>query len=397
MKKHILLIGGRDHTIHKLKKLGIDYTLFQTPSLTTEEQRNSSKRLIVCNYENTDEVLNIAKSIHLFDQFDAVVSFAEYGMYTAAICAKELNLPSNDIEPVIYTRDKIKMRNLLGEHKLGTVKYKVCEDISDVYQFFHGLNNEPIVIKPFSGGGSSGVSFISNESEIEAAWKWTCDTGVMPVLAEEYIDGNELSVESISLSGKHKIAIITEKQTTGFPNFIETGHQAPARLDEETKRQIEKLVIQFLNLIGQKTGPAHTEIKLSKKGPKIIESQTRIGGDQIWEMTEIITGIDLMSETICHFLSIPISPNKSSAHATAIRFFTYENEEIKSILNLDEIRKLPNVIRVTCTLKAGQKLGPLKSSESRQGYVFCQGNDVEEAIYNTEFAKNQLVVETTRI
>jgi biotin carboxylase len=397
MKKHILVIGGRDHTIQKLKNLKIDFTLFQTPNLTTQEQITSAKRMVICNYENTNEVVDIAKSIHEIDKFDAIVSFAEYAMYTATICAKELDLPCNDIKPVIYTRDKIKMRALLAENNIGTVKYKVCKNIADVKDFFINVNKEPIIIKPFSGGGSRGISLIQEETEIEKAWNWTCENGILPILAEEYIDGSEFSVESISLSGLHEVAMITEKVTTHFPHFIETGHQAPADLSLITKQEIEKLIIQFLDLIGQKTAPAHTEIKLSKNGLKIIESQTRIGGDQIWEMTEMITGIDLMSETICHLLQLPAPNREPKINAAAIRFFTYENQVIEEITNIDEVKKLPNIIRVNCTLKPGQKLGELKSSECRQGYIFCKGNTLIEAINNAEFAKKQVLITSKKI
>lgn len=395
--KHILVIGGRDHTIHKLKKLGVSYTLFQTPELTTEEQIKSSRRLVVCDYEKTSEVLQMAEAIHAFDKFDAVVSFAEYGMYPAVLCAKQLNLPSNDVKPVEYTRNKIKMRQLLGENKFATVQYAICDSVLDVKNFFNRMKCKKIIIKPFSGGGSCGVSLIESARDIENAWKWTAESGVLPILAEEYIEGQEFSVESISLNGKHEIAMITEKQTTGFPHHIETGHQAPARLDKITENLIAKTVTDFLDLIGQKTAPAHTEIKLTEDGCKLIESQTRIGGDQIWEMTEMITGIDLMTETICQLLEMPFPKRESKARAAAIRFFMYENRIIRDIRNVNLVEKLPNVVRVNCTLTPGAKLGPLKSSDSRQGYVFCKGDNTENAVLNAEFAKKHIQVDSDLI
>lgn len=45
--KHILMIGGHDQTIHKLKKLGIRYILLQTPDLVADEQIKSSQKLLV--------------------------------------------------------------------------------------------------------------------------------------------------------------------------------------------------------------------------------------------------------------------------------------------------------------------------------------------------------------
>ena len=209
----------------------------------------------------------------------------------------------------------------------------------------------------------------------------------------------------ISLDGKfnlfaHTAAVYipySAKETTGYPRFIETGHQAPARIDPTIRAKIENTIQKFLDMIDQKTAPAHTEIKIANNEIKIIESQTRIGGDQIWEMTEIITGIDLMSETICYLLNMPMPERNPIIKAASIRFFTYENEEIHEISGLDEVAAFPNVIRIHCTLKAGTSLGSLLSSDSRQGYVLCEGSTIEEAIKNSEIAKNHLRVISSSI
>lgn len=384
--KHVLMIGGRDHTINKFKQLDIQFTVIQSPDLVTEDQTKLSKKLIVMDYKKIDEVLKLVKVLHEINPFDAIISFAEYGMLPAAICSRELGLPSNDVFPVEYTRDKIKMRTLLKEKNLATVQFKLCHSIEDVKQFFHEVNFNPIIIKPSASAGSRGISFISSIDEIEKAWQWTADVGVLPVLAEEFIEGDEYSVETISFDGQHEIAMITEKCTTGFPNFIETGHQAPAPLDEITQNNIQQTVKEFLNVVQQKTGPTHTELKLTKQGPKIIESQTRIGGDQIWELTEMVSGIDQMSETICHILQLPKPERVKKNKAAAIRFFIHENKKIEKILDLDLAKKLPGVIRVSCKSKSGDQLGLLKSSDSRQGYALAVGDTVENAVFNAEKA-----------
>ncbi len=384
--KHVLMVGGRDHTINKFKKLGIHFSVIQKPDLVTDEQIQSSQKLIVMDYKKASEVVKIAKVLHELDPFDAIISFAEYGMLPAAMCSKELGLPSNNIFPIESTRDKLKTRMLLEEAKLGTVRFKHCSNINDVRDFFIEVNFDPIIIKPSASAGSRGVSFISQSDEIEKAWKWTEDAGLFPIIAEEYIEGDEYSVETLSLDGQHEIAMITEKVTTSYPNFIETGHQVPARLDPITKCKITQLVTAFLDLIQQKTGPTHTEIKLSKQGPKIIESQTRMGGDQIWEMTEMVSGIDQMSETICHLLQLPMPPRAPQAKAVSIRFFTYENIKIQQINNLETAKKLPGVVRIHCKAKSGDDVGSLKSSDSRQGYVLAAGDTVEDAIIHAERA-----------
>lgn len=388
--KHVLMVGGRDHTIHKLQKPGINFSILQTPDLVTDLQIKSSRKLVVMDYKKIDEVTKIARILHQIDPFDTILSFAEYGVLPAAICSKELGLPTNNIFPIENTRDKLKMRALLQEKNLGTVRFKMCSCMDDVKQFFEEVNFNPIIIKPSASAGSRGVSFISKMDEIEAAWQWTADVDVFPILAEEFIEGEEYSVETMSADGCHEIAMITEKMTTGFPNFIETGHQVPARLDLTVRMTIEKLVIEFLNLIQQKTGPTHTEIKLTKDGPKIIESQTRIGGDQIWEMTEMVSGIDQMTETICRLLKLPLPARVQKYKAAAVRFFGHENKKINQINNVESAAKLPGIIRINCKAKPGDQLGVLKCSDSRQGYVLASGEAVEDAVFNAERAMGEV-------
>ena len=88
--KHILMIGGRDHTIEKLKKLDIHFSVIQKSDLVTEEQIKSSKKLIVMDYKKTEDVVKLAKILHELDPFDAIISFAEYGMFLLQYVPKNL-------------------------------------------------------------------------------------------------------------------------------------------------------------------------------------------------------------------------------------------------------------------------------------------------------------------
>lgn len=386
--KHVLMVGGRDHTIHKFQKLGLNYTVIQKHDLVTDLQIKTSQKLIVMDYKNSDELIQVATALHKINPFDAIISFAEYGMYPAAICSQCLGLPSNNIFSVDNTRDKLKMRRLLQQNELATVMFKLCNTLEDVHMFFDSMHGKPIIIKPSASAGSRGVSFIDKKEQIEKAWEWTANVGVFPILAEEYIDGNEYSIETLSKDGQHEITMITEKLTTGYPNFIEKGHQVPARLSNIKREKIQNIVFRFLDVIQQKTGPTHTEIKINDDDIKIIESQTRIGGDQIWEMSEMVSGIDQMSETICHLLDLPKPPRFKQFESVAIRFFVNEDMKVNEIKGIEEASKLPGVIRVHCKTKAGDSLGSLKSSDSRQGYVLASGDTVEQAIKNVNHAIN---------
>jgi L-amino acid ligase C-terminal domain 2 len=48
--------------------------------------------------------------------------------------------------------------------------------------------------------------------------------------------------------------------------------------------------------------------------------------------------------------------------------------------------------RIKCQLQAGQAYGTLKSSDSRQGYVLCIGNTIDEAMTNADTARDAVHV-----
>ncbi len=387
MTHHILLIGAKDHTIGKLNTLGISYTLYQNKNDITPLQLSSAKRVIISDDENHSNLLSSASALHKIDPFDIVTSFTEYGLYPAALIAQELNLPANNLAPVVLTRDKIKMRRLLNSNQLSTVNFNVCNTIEDAQSFFNSLDKKMMVLKPSAGTGSKGVFFINSLLDLEKAWQRSSVTSNSPLIAEEYLDGPEYSIEAVSFNGTHHLVAITEKTTTGFPNFIEIAHQVPAKISDEITNKIKHLLNKFLDIIGQKTGPTHTEIKLVANEPKIIESHTRTGGDQIWELVEIVTGFDMVSDTICYLLDKPTIHRAPTASAACIEFFTYENTNIESVSGLEKAREIQGVERLVCTLTPALQLGPLLSSESRQGYVLATGNCLEMAAMSAKLAK----------
>ena len=92
-------------------------------------------------------------------------------------------------------------------------------------------------------------------------------------MIEEYICGEEVSVETVSNNGEITVVGITDKSVTGSPYFIENGHMFPAKLDEDVKEEIGDYVRNVLLATGYDHGIAHTEIKTH-------EGWSQSGGNQ---------------------------------------------------------------------------------------------------------------------
>jgi biotin carboxylase len=390
--EHVLLIGGRGHEVDKVRKLGARYSMIQVPERLNERQAAGAENYAIADYRRLEEILPIARAWHAADPFGAVASFTEYGLEPASRCAIELGVPGDNLTAVLRTRDKTVTRELLNRNGLSPVRHRVCVTESDARDFMAELDGQAIVLKPTAGGLSEGVFVVLTQDELPQRWGWTSRAADGPVLAEEYLSGPEYSVESVSREGKHAIIMVTEKLTAAFPGFVEIGHQLPARLTQAERRDIDELITDMLNLIEQKTGPVHSEVRLTPSGPRLIEAQTRVGGDQIWEMCEMVTGTDMMADCLAALLDMPVPAGRAAAPAAAIRFFSYENVSVHDVRGVSAAMSAPGVVRVTCTLEPGRELGPLASSDARQGYVLCLGASTEEAVARAEAAHDLVQV-----
>ena len=179
---HLLIIGAREHTIEKLNRMDISYTIMQLKKDLTIQTIQEAKRVFIIDYQNIEEVTTLASALHTIDKFDAVVSFTEFGLYPAAVIAEHLKVKGNHVAPVEYTRNKIKMRELLNHKQLSTTRYHHCHSISDA-EFFYKNINGPFILKPFDGAGSYGVSYVDSFEKIPSAWEWTVNQGRGLVIA----------------------------------------------------------------------------------------------------------------------------------------------------------------------------------------------------------------------
>jgi biotin carboxylase len=384
---HVLVIGGKDSSFLSIRDLDVKVTLIQERADLTSVQRDKADNLIVFPTLDPGQVEKVAAALHASDPFDAVVSFFESCLVLAARVGNALGVKHNPLRAVELTRDKIAMRALLADEGIPTVRYRACTSAADCAEFLE-LIGAPVIIKPAGGTGSRGVTLATVPADIEQAWLNYSVTADGPAIAEEFVTGREFSVESITRNGIHEIVAITEKHTTGAPAFVECGHNLPAQVDDVTAESMHTTVTRLLDAVGHVWGPAHTEIMLTVDGrPVIIESQTRIGGDQIWEMVELTAGVRLAGATVAAMLGIA-EPQSAQPRAggAAIRFFVPTHSRVVAIDGVETACGHPGVIRVDMRAKPGDVLGGLTSSWSRQGYVLAVGTSPANAIATVEEA-----------
>lgn len=299
----------------------------------------------------------------------------EESMGLAVRVAEDLGLAANSAESVHRLNDKVALRRLLDEHGLSPVRHADAADWRSAAPLLAGFEL-PVVVKPTQLSGSRGVVLVRDLAEFEA-WGAALDaTGYTgPVLVEEYLTGQEYSVETISVRGRHHVIGVTHKRLGAPPLFVEAGHAHPA---PEADGAIGATVVAMLDAAGYRTGPAHTELRVTPAGPRIIESQARLGGDRIPRLVELATGIDLERAVFAALAGRDPAP-RARRDVAWIHYFALPPGVLRSVSGLDEIRALPFVDELSFPFEPGARVPFTVDWRSRHGFVVVSAASHEEA------------------
>lgn len=295
-ERNIAIIGAsylQLPLIEKAKELGYITHVFAWQANDVGE--TSADFFYPISIRDVDEIANKCKEIGIC----GICSIAtDLGNYTVNYVANKLGLPSNSMECTLNSTNKYLMRSIFEKNGDPSPKFVRVSNMED-------LNNlalkYPLIVKPTDRSGSRGVAIANDKTELcEATQKAIQEGFEKKAIIEEYVEGKEYSVEGISYMGNHRILTVTEKHTTGKPNFIETGHNEPANIDDKTYQKIVKIVLHALESLGIENSASHSEIKIDDNGNiKIIEIGSRMGGDCIGsDLVCYSTGIDYLKATI---------------------------------------------------------------------------------------------------
>lgn len=394
--KRILYIGGGREaleTLEKARAFGLEVIYVQRKQQFKEALLPYVDQVVLTDFQNADLLIPLARALQSVFPFDVALSMSEPALIPAAQVCEALGLPGNSVETVRLLKDKFLMRQRLNQLGLSPVAARLGQTQDDLAAFGreHGL---PMIVKPIDASGSQGVFRIDSPAQHEQVWRHLQALGLPRFLMEQYLDGPEISVESFSFHGRHVILAITDKLT--LPNHVELGHSVPALLDPALREQVVELVRVFLDAVRLREGPAHTEIKLTRQGPRIVESHNRPGGDRINELVRTAYGVDMKTMLfgwLCGLIE-PLEESPRLQAGAAIRFFTPPPGTVRAIAGVEEVRRAPGLVELDLTVKVGERVRPITESHDRVGHVLASGSSVQEAVARCEQLIGQVRIVT---
>ena len=316
-----------------------------------------------------------------------VTTTSEFYAELTARLAAILDLPGNPPDAVAACRRKDRTRTMLRAAGLLTPAFAVVRHEEQVAAAVAAVGL-PCVVKPSADTGSCNVLWCASVAQALAQCQiilrdHTNVRGQLSpatALIEQYIAGDEYSVEMISRQQRTSCVGVTGKLVTGKPHFVESGHVFPAPLTGPRRATIEATAAAGLAAVGITDGVTHTEIRLGPDGPVIIEINARPAGGMIPEMISLAGGGDLLGAQIRCAVGQPPAEFPDPHRAGAIAFLLAERDgRLRSVLGVADALALPGVEEVTVTARHGSWVRRPHDAYDRAGFVLGHGVDAAHA------------------
>ncbi|MBN2544560.1 MAG: ATP-grasp domain-containing protein [Spirochaetes bacterium] len=346
---------------------------------------------VVISIKDIDGTVRVIKQLNKKIKIDGVITSGTDASMTVAAVANALNLPGIPFENAEAASNKFKMRKRLLEHNVPIPKFFKCWSFDDLLNISKELNY-PFVIKPVDNMGARGVMKIDNEALLHVAFdnaKKGSPSGEL--IVEEYMEGSELSIDSIVYHDQIKITGIADRIIAREPYFIELGHILPSNQPENVLENAVDVFKQAIKAIGITLGAAKGDIKLTKEGAKIVEIAARLSGGFMSAYTyPYATGVNLIRIAIDLSLGIEPLPqlfiptkNRISIEKAIIP----KPGVIKEINGVNEALSIHGIMNVFTRVNIGDEIFDPKSNVEKAGNIIAVKDTREEALKTIEEAE----------
>lgn len=246
-------------------------------------------------------------------------------------------------------RDKSEMKNVLRANGLPCAKHTLAENAKDALAFANEVGF-PVVVKPPAGAGSIATFKADDEASLRDAVAKAAPHRGDPALIEEFIVGDEYSLETISIDG----VAVWHSLTHYYPNPLDVVRNkwiqwcvvSPREVEDERYDDIRDAGSRALQALGMETGLSHMEWFRRRDGSiAISEVAARPPGAQITTLNSRAHDIDFV-RAWAEVMIFGTFQRPTRKYAVGIAFLRGQgNGRIRAVHGLDLVqREMGNLV-----------------------------------------------------
>ncbi len=400
--KVLLIVGGgimQVPAVRRAKELGLTVIVSDyNPSAPAVPLADFFVKASTLNAKETlDEVVKLLDREGL--KLDGVLTVGTDASFTVAVISEKFGLTGISPEVAFRCTNKSAMREALKNAGVPVSKFFSVSNELDAVNSFEKLGGV-VVVKPADSMGARGVRACETEEEVVEAFrkaKQFSRSGI--VVVEEYIEGDELSIDSIVWNGETTITGIADRIIEFYPYFVETGHIIPSSKPDSVLREAVEVFKKGVNALGITVGAAKGDVKVSDKGVFIGEIAARLSGGFMSGWTyPYSSGVDLMEAVIRIALGFPpqdLTPKKKMF--VVERSIVAPPGKIIRISGLDKAKRSAGVKELFFDAREGDVVYSPTNNLEKAGHIIVVGRTKKTAIKRSNKAVEKIHIETTPV
>ena len=278
----LLVVGGGEATEEYIKLLSQSYNFILIDKNENCAAKSLCQKFIRCSIYDPESIIKYLLDNEYQDQIDGVICLGTDAPVTVAKIAATLNLTSVPVDSAILTSNKILMKKVFQKLNIFTPKYKSVNELDQVTDFIE-KNNYPVIIKPDDSSGARGVFLLWNNENIEDKFlKAKNLSKTETVIVEEYIDGHQVSSESIIYNSKSYNFGFSDRNyeyiSKATSSVIENGGDLPVSISTKTQIDIGACIQKLAKELKIESGVIKGDIIITKNKIYFIEIALRLSG-----------------------------------------------------------------------------------------------------------------------
>ena len=331
------------------------------------------KDVLISPFDNLTTIVKFCEG----KSFDAILSDqCDFSNYTQSYLTTKLQLPSHGLKASEISKNKESQRKIaFSNDQIKVPIFKVCKTIDDIEEMHKHF---PIIIKPVDNRGSIGISVANSEKDLEFSFKLAINNSKSKtVIAEQFINGTEFTVDGYCFNGVPKSLAIAKKLKIGVDSQVSTDIEYPAKITESLYKELLITNERVSNAFNYNFGFTHSEYIVDKTGDiYLVESANRGGGVFTSEIIlPIVTDLDLLNKYIDDCLDISndinVDPNRNQIILKFLNFPVGKNFKTP---NLDEFKNKENIIKLKINLKNNEEVKKVNNDAQRHGFLIYSSN-----------------------
>lgn len=398
MKRGIIIVGAglmQIPAIMTAKEIGL-FVIASDMNSSAAGFKYADKSLVI---DTKDVQGHVDFAIKNKERFNITGAFAGADVaVTVAAITEALGLPGIPLEVAKRSNNKWLMKQCWLRDGIPT---PYAEEVQSLEQAKSVLKKVglPAMVKAIDNAASRGSRKIESKNELEEALldarrNSTTDTA----LIEEYVEGEEQSVEYITFKGEHYRFGVVDRHFGFAPFPIEVGHTNPSKLPYDIQEKLFSLTRDAAESLRINFGPYKSDTILTPKGPMLLELPARLsGGFHSQYTTPLSSGMDPIRAAL-HIAvgdEFPEESAESKYNKVAVCKAVFPSlGRVVKIEGVEKALKLEGVKQIFLMVKEGEEILPYRNCANRVCYIIATGDNHEEAEEHWQNAANEVKIHT---